>query len=103
MVALMTSIDRRLTLVLLRLAVFVVAMAVVIVEILTGWILGTAIVGAMVVSTPLAWHATQRYWRRERGLRFGPVGMAVALVFVWLVFCGLWLLVFYFPASVWLS
>ena len=103
MVAQVTSIDRRLTLVLVRLAAFLVAIVVVIVQVLTGWYLGTAIIGAMVVSAPLAWEATQRYWKRERGLRFGPVGMTVALVFVWLVFCGLCLLVFYFPAAVWLS
>jgi O-antigen ligase len=68
----LTSIDRRLSLVLVKLAAFLVAVVVVIIQALTGWYLGVAIIGAMVVSTPLAWHETQIYWRRERGLRFGP-------------------------------
>lgn len=99
----LTSIDRRLSLVLVRLVAFLVAVVVVIIQALTGWYLGIAIIGAMVVSTPLAWHETQLYWKRERGLRFGPVGMTVVLVLVWLVFCGLCLLLFYFPGAVWLS
>ena len=98
-----TSIDRRFTLVLVRLAASLLAVTVVIVQVVSGWYLGTAIVGAVLVSTPLAWHETQRYWKRERGLRFGPVGMVVVLVSVWLVSCGLCLLLFYFPGVVWVS
>lgn len=103
MVAQLTSLDRRFSLVLFRLAAFLIAMVVVILQALTGWYLGTAIVGAVIVSTPLAWHVDQVYWRRDRGLRFGPVGMIVALVFVWLIFCGLCLLVFYVPGMLWVS
>jgi hypothetical protein len=103
MVAIVTSLDRRFSLVLFRLAAFLIAMVVVIFQALTGWYLGTALVGAVIVSTPLAWHIDQVYWRRERGLRFGPVGMIVALAFVWFILCGLCLVVFYVPGALWVS
>ena len=99
----MTSIDRRLTLVYARLAAFLLAVVVVIFQALTGWYLGTAIVAAMVVSTPFAWHAMEVYRIRPRGMRLGPVGMVVALACVWLVLCGLCMLLFYLPGVVWLS
>jgi len=95
------SIERRLTFVFGRLIVLLVLLAVFFAEALTGWYLGTAIVGAIAVATPVAWHVIQRYWKRDRGLRFGKFGMTVALVVVWLIIFGVCFFFFYFPSSVW--
>lgn len=97
----MTSIDRRLTFARGRIVAVGVVLTVILVQGFTGWYLGTAVVAAVAVASPTAWFVIQRYWKRDRGLRFGPVGMVIALVLVWLVLLGVCFFFFYYPGSIW--
>jgi len=91
-------------LVIARLLATLVVAAVWIVQALTGLPpLGVAVVGASVAGSLISWHLIERYWKRERGLRFGPFGMSVASVFTWIVVSGICLLLLYFPTALWVS